>query len=49
MLQLVAKKGFLELLGQVERISDDESKKYYKDYVDFRGMYQATQSDGFGT
>ena len=30
-------------------ISDEESKKYYKDYVDFRGMYQATQSDGFGT
>lgn len=48
-LQLVAKKGFLDLLGQVERISDEESKKYYKDYVDFRGMYQATQSDGFGT
>ena len=48
-LQLVAKKGLLELLEQVEMISDEESKKYYKDYVDFRGMYQATQSDGFGT
>ena len=48
-LQLVAKQGFLELLEQVERISDEESKKYYKDYVDFRGQYQATQSDGFGT
>ena len=48
-LQLVAKQGFLEWLGEVERISDEESKKYYKDYVDFRGMYQATQSDGFGT
>ena len=48
-LQLVAKQGFLDILGRVERISDEESKKYYKDYVDFRGMYQATQSDGFGT
>lgn len=48
-LQLVAKQGFLDALGGVERISDEESKKYYKDYVDFRGMYQATQSDGFGT
>ena len=48
-LQLVAKQGFLDMLGQVEMISDEESKKYYKDYVDFRGMYQATQSDGFGT
>ena len=48
-LQLVAKQGFLDVLGQVEMISDEESKKYYKDYVDFRGMYQATQSDGFGT
>ena len=48
-LQLVAKQGFLDRLGQVELISDEESKKYYKDYVDFRGMYQATQSDGFGT
>lgn len=48
-LQLVAKQGFLDALGGVERISDEESKKYYKDYVDFRGQYQATQSDGFGT
>ena len=48
-LQLVAKQGFLDALGGVEMISDEESKKYYKDYVDFRGMYQATQSDGFGT
>ena len=48
-LQLVAKQGFLDVLGEVEMISDEESKKYYKDYVDFRGMYQATQSDGFGT
>ena len=48
-LQLVAKQGFLDRLGQVELISDEESKKYYKEYVDFRGMYQATQSDGFGT
>ena len=48
-LQLVAKQGFLDVLGEAEMISDEESKKYYKDYVDFRGMYQATQSDGFGT
>ena len=48
-LQLVAKQGFLDVLGESEMISDEESKKYYKDYVDFRGMYQATQSDGFGT
>ena len=48
-LQLVAKQGFLDILGESEMISDEESKKYYKDYVDFRGMYQATQSDGFGT
>ena len=48
-LQLVAKQGFLDWLGRIELISDDESKKYYKDYVDFRGQYQATQSDGFGT
>ena len=48
-LQLVAKQGFLDALGGVERISDEESKKYYKDYVDFRGMYQATQPDGFST
>ncbi len=48
-LQLVAKQGFLDVLGEAEMISDEESKKYYKDYVDFRGQYQATQSDGFGT
>ena len=48
-LQLVAKQGFLDVLGDAEMISDEESKKYYKDYVDFRGQYQATQSDGFGT
>ena len=48
-LQLVAKQGFLDVLGDVEMVSDEESKKYYKDYVDFRGQYQATQSDGFGT
>ena len=48
-LQLVAKQGFLDVLGEVEMISDEESKKYYKDYVDFRSQYQATQSDGFGT
>ena len=48
-LQLVAKQGFLDVLGEAEMISNEESKKYYKDYVDFRGMYQATQSDGFGT
>ena len=48
-LQLVAKQGFLDALGGVETTSDEESKKYYKDYVDFRGQYQATQSDGFGT
>ena len=48
-LQLVAKQGFLDVLGEAEMISDEEAKKYYKDYVDFRGMYQATQSDGFGT
>ena len=48
-LQLVAKQGFLDMLGEAEMISDEESKKYYKDYVDFRGQYQATQSDGFGT
>ena len=48
-LQLVAKQGFLDVLGDAEMVSDEESKKYYKDYVDFRGQYQATQSDGFGT
>ena len=48
-LQIVAKQGFLDVLGDVEMVSDEESKKYYKDYVDFRGQYQATQSDGFGT
>lgn len=48
-LQLVAKQGFLDVLGDAEMISDEESKKYYKDYVDFRSQYQATQSDGFGT
>ena len=48
-LQLVAKQGFLDVLGEVEMISDEEPKKYHKDYVGFRGMCQATQSDGFGT